>query len=63
MPTGALTDAWPFALGILFVLVMLFLPRGTLGTLMKRYGSRRAAAKLPPEPEIAGKLAEEGRGS
>ncbi|GJE57029.1 urea ABC transporter permease subunit UrtC [Methylobacterium thuringiense] len=61
--TGALPDAWLFGLGALFVLVTLFLPKGIVGTLMQRYGSRRAAAKLPPEPELAPKLVEEGRGS
>ncbi|MEA1833121.1 urea ABC transporter permease subunit UrtC [Methylobacterium durans] len=60
--TGALPDAWLFALGALFVLVTLFLPKGIVGTAIERFGSRRAAARLPPEPEIAGKLAEEGRG-
>ena len=29
--TGALPDAWLFALGALFILVTLFLPRGLLG--------------------------------
>ena len=61
--TGAMPDAWLFALGALFVIVTLFMPRGIVGTLMEKFGSRRAAAKLPPEPEIAPKLAEEGRGS
>ncbi|MGU3540526.1 urea ABC transporter permease subunit UrtC [Methylobacterium sp. A54F] len=61
--TGALPDAWLFALGALFIVVTLFLPKGIVGTLVERFGSRRAAARLPPEPEIAGKLAEEGRGS
>ncbi|WP_132255388.1 urea ABC transporter permease subunit UrtC [Methylobacterium segetis] len=60
--TGALPDAWLFALGALFVLVTLFLPKGIVGTAIERFGSRRAAARLPPEPEIPGKLAEEGRG-
>ncbi|WP_336487399.1 urea ABC transporter permease subunit UrtC [Methylobacterium nigriterrae] len=60
--TGALPDAWLFALGALFVLVTLFLPKGIVGTAVERFGSRRAAAKLPPEPEIAPRLAEEGQG-
>ncbi len=61
--TGAMPDAWLFALGALFVVVTLFMPRGIVGTLVEKFGSRRAAAKLPPEPEIAPKLAEEGQGS
>ncbi|MCE4222168.1 urea ABC transporter permease subunit UrtC [Methylobacterium sp. C25] len=60
--TGALPDAWLFGLGALFVLVTLFMPKGIVGTLVEHFGSRRAAAKLPPAPEIAPKLAEEGRG-
>ena len=61
--TGAMPDAWLFALGALFVVVTLFLPRGIVGTAVERFGGRRAAAKLPPEPEIAPKLVEEGQGS
>ena len=60
--TGALPDAWLFALGGLFVLVTLLLPKGIVGTLVEQFGSRRAVAKLPPAPEIAPKLVEEGRG-
>ena len=60
--TGALPDAWLFALGALFVVVTLFMPKGIVGTLIERFGSARAKAKLPPEPEIAPKLAEEGQG-
>ena len=55
-------DASLFALGALFVLVTLFLPSGIVGPLVERFGSRCAAAKLPPEPAIAPQLAEEGRG-
>ncbi|SFV11204.1 amino acid/amide ABC transporter membrane protein 2, HAAT family [Methylobacterium sp. 174MFSha1.1] len=63
--TGALPDAWLFALGALFVVVTLFLPMGILGTLTERLGSRRAKARLPgPKPgDIPPALAEEGRGS
>ncbi|KMO33531.1 amino acid ABC transporter permease [Methylobacterium variabile] len=63
--TGAMPDAWLFALGALFVVVTLFLPKGILGTLTERLGSRRAKARLPgPKPgEIPPALAEEGRGS
>jgi urea transport system permease protein len=63
--TGLMPDAWLFALGALFVLVTLFLPRGIVGTLIERLGSRRAKARLPgPAPDaLAPELAEEGRGS
>jgi urea transport system permease protein len=63
--TGAMPDAWLFALGALFVVVTLFLPKGILGTLTERLGSRRARARLPgPKPgDIPPALAEEGRGS
>ena len=36
--TGALPDAWLFALGALFVLVTLFLPRGIAGLLRRKGG-------------------------
>jgi urea transport system permease protein len=60
--TGAMPDAWLFALGALFVVVTLFMPKGIVGSLIERFGSPRSRAKLPPEPEIAPKLAEEGQG-
>ena len=41
--TGAFPEVWLFALGALFVVVTLFLPRGLLGLL-----GRRRAAKRPP---------------
>jgi urea transport system permease protein len=59
--TGALPEFWLFALGALFVVVTLFLPKGIVGTLSERMADRRArreAAGLePPAP----RLAEEGR--
>ncbi|MFC5554199.1 urea ABC transporter permease subunit UrtC [Methylobacterium iners] len=63
--TGAMPEAWLFALGALFVLVTLFLPQGIVGTLIARLGDRKAriAARLPPEPDIPPRLLEEGRGS
>lgn len=36
--TAAMPDAWLFALGALFVLVTLFLPRGLVGLLQKKEG-------------------------
>ena len=49
--TGALPDAWLFALGALFILVTLFMPKGIVGIL----GQLRAAltkreTKAPPPP-------------
>lgn len=46
--TGAFPEYWLFALGALFVLVTLFLPKGLLGLAM----TRRARA-TPPTPESA----------
>ena len=37
--TGALPEAWLFALGALFVLVTVFLPRGIVGLLRLRKGA------------------------
>src|ERR1700722_7636715 len=42
--TGALPEYWLFALGALFILTTLFLPKGILGLLM----SRREKKSLPP---------------
>ncbi|KMO20319.1 urea ABC transporter permease subunit UrtC [Methylobacterium indicum] len=57
--TGAMPDAWLFALGALFVVVTLYLPKGILGTLAERLGARRAKVRTDVPPA----LAEEGRGS
>ena len=46
--TGMLPELWLFALGALFVLVTLFLPKGILGTFLEAYGFRRRR----PDPEI-----------
>ena len=55
--TGALPDMWLFALGALFVLVTLFLPKGILGTLMELRTNRKAKddseAALAHAPEKA----------
>uniref|UniRef100_UPI002D025584 urea ABC transporter permease subunit UrtC n=1 Tax=Enterovirga sp. TaxID=2026350 RepID=UPI002D025584 len=45
--TGVLPEFWLFALGALFVVVTLFLPKGLLGTFLEAWGYRRR----PPEPE------------
>jgi urea transport system permease protein len=48
--TGALPEAWLYALGALFILSTLFLPHGLIGL-----ASRRSAPPLrPPEPALAG---------
>ena len=39
--TGALPEYWLFALGALFILVTLFLPKGILGLRFSRLASRR----------------------
>jgi urea transport system permease protein len=45
--TGALPELWLFALGAMFILVTLLLPRGLLGLFRRR----RAAPAIPaPEP-------------
>lgn len=52
--TGALPDLWLFALGALFVVVTLLLPRGIVGTIMHWQGTRKAAGTstaAPPAPE------------
>ncbi|MBL8573698.1 MAG: urea ABC transporter permease subunit UrtC [Hyphomicrobiaceae bacterium] len=50
--TGALAPYWLFALGGLFVLVTLFLPKGIVGT-ASDYLARRRAAGAKPEPVAA----------
>lgn len=44
--TGALPDVWLFALGALFVLVTLFLPRGIVGLLRRRRMGKTAPTNL-----------------
>ena len=46
--TGVLPELWLFALGALFVVVTLFLPKGILGTFLEAWGYRRRRR----EPEI-----------
>jgi urea transport system permease protein len=45
--TGALPEIWLFALGALFILVTLFLPRGILGLVRTR---QRGEPAPPPTP-------------
>jgi urea transport system permease protein len=46
--TGAMPDAWLFALGGLFVFVTLFLPKGILGTAQERLAAWRERPWKPP---------------
>jgi urea transport system permease protein len=48
--TGALPELWLFALGLLFILVTLLLPRGIVGTLIHYSGSDRTRPSEPPRP-------------
>ena len=45
--TGAFPEAWLFALGALFVVVTLWLPKGVLGTLSAWSAARRAGRETP----------------
>jgi urea transport system permease protein len=51
--TGALPEYWLFALGLLFVLVTLFLPRGIIGTLA-HWGRPQRAPKAMAEVPLNG---------
>jgi urea transport system permease protein len=53
--TGFLAPYWLFALGALFVLVTLFLPKGIFGLLQARTG--RSAELVAAPPAAAGTLA------
>ena len=53
--TGVLPELWLFALGLLFVLVTLLLPKGIVGTISDLLARRRAAppSDLPPASQPA----------
>ena len=54
--TGAFPEVWLFALGALFVVVTLFLPKGIVGTLNEWIDNRREArmgAVGKPQPAAA----------
>ncbi len=51
--TGALPEFWLFALGGLFVVVTLFLPKGIVGTIAEIRAKRTAAAAAAPKPAPA----------
>ncbi len=50
--TGVLPELWLFALGLMFILVTLYLPKGILGTLT-HFWSERRATKLQDKPAAA----------
>ena len=54
--TGALPEVWLFALGALFIVVTLFLPRGVIGTWQhwRRQAADKKAAKTPDLPAVEG---------
>jgi urea transport system permease protein len=51
--TGAFPEVWLFALGALFVLVTLFLPKGIVGTLAERWSRRSPAQATSLQPAAA----------
>ncbi|APX93473.1 urea ABC transporter permease subunit UrtC [Halomonas sp. 1513] len=50
--TGVMPDAWLFALGAMFVLVTVFLPKGVAGLLAYRLKRRRDADSAAPGQEV-----------
>jgi len=52
--TGALPELWLFALGALFIIVTLYLPKGIVGTLAEWRDKRRATVSAKPAEVAAG---------
>jgi urea transport system permease protein len=48
--TAALPEYWLYALGLLFIVVTLFLPRGVVGLIVKEKESARPPPSAPPTP-------------
>ena len=63
--TGMLPELWLFALGAMFVLVTLFLPKGILGTFLEAYGFRRRppVAEIVDEDGVARRVDPSGSGA
>jgi urea transport system permease protein len=56
--TGTLPEAWLYALGALFVVVTLFLPKGLMGGLVGRLGRARASVPEPRPRPLSAQAAE-----
>ena len=56
--TGALPELWLFALGLLFILVTLFLPKGILGVMQQLRRKRRPKADAPGATPMPASAAE-----
>jgi urea transport system permease protein len=50
--TGAFPEYWLFALGLLFILVTIFLPKGILGIAGQWHNRRKRAQKLSPDAAV-----------
>jgi urea transport system permease protein len=57
--TGAFPEVWLFALGALFVVVTLFLPRGIIGLLQGRTREKAGAQRVPRVSQISGEYSAE----
>jgi urea transport system permease protein len=56
--SGMLAPYWLFALGGLFVVVTLFLPKGVVGTIQQSYGNWRQRRAAADEPDAVAQAAE-----
>ena len=48
--TGSFPEFWLYALGVLFIITTLFLPKGIAGLLTSLWAKRRVAARVTPVP-------------
>ncbi len=60
--TGALPEYWLFALGLLFILVTLFLPKGILGLAAQWKARMEIRSGMKPSAQVATKEAEQSHG-